>query len=52
MIGTTGYGLEFCSVHGRDGLWATQFHPEKSGRPGLKMLANFYAYCRETAHAQ
>lgn len=52
VIGTTGYGLEFCSVHGRDGLWATQFHPEKSGRPGLKMLANFYAYCRETAHAQ
>lgn len=52
VIGTTGYGLEFCSVHGREGLWATQFHPEKSGRPGLKMLANFYAYCRETAHAQ
>jgi glutamine amidotransferase len=51
-IGTTYYGREFCSVHGRDGLWATQFHPEKSGRPGLKMLSNFYAYCREVANAQ
>lgn len=51
-IGTTYYGREFCSVHGRDGLWATQFHPEKSGRPGLKMLSNFYAYCREVTNAQ
>lgn len=52
VIGTTTYGLEFCSVHGRDGLWATQFHPEKSGRPGLRLLSNFHAYCREVAHAQ
>lgn len=52
VIGTTYYGREFCSVHGRDGLWATQFHPEKSGRPGLRMLSNFYDYCREAANAQ
>jgi len=52
VIGTTYYGKEFCSVHGRDGLWATQFHPEKSGRPGLTMLSNFYDYCREVANAQ
>lgn len=52
VLGTTDYGVEFCSVHGRDGLWATQFHPEKSGRPGLKLLSNFYAYCREVADAQ
>lgn len=52
IIGTTHYGRDFCSVHGRDGLWATQFHPEKSGRPGLKMLSNFYAYCQEAANAQ
>lgn len=52
VIGTTTYGLDFCSVHGRDGLWATQFHPEKSGRPGLQMLANFYTYCQEAAHAR
>ena len=52
VIGTTRYGREFCSVHGRDGLWDTQFHPEKSGRPGLQLLSNFFAYCREVAHAQ
>jgi len=51
-IATTYYGKEFCSVHGRDGLWSAQFHPEKSGRPGLKMLSNFYEYCREAANAQ
>jgi glutamine amidotransferase len=47
VIGVTEYGLPFCSVHGRKGLWATQFHPEKSGRPGLALLRNFAAYCRE-----
>lgn len=52
VIATTYYGKEFCSVHGRDGLWSAQFHPEKSGRPGLKMLSNFYEYCREAANAQ
>lgn len=52
VLGTTVYGTEFCSVHGRPGLWAVQFHPEKSGRPGLTLLANFAAFCRETTHAQ
>ena len=52
VIGVTDYGVEFCSVHGRDGLWSVQFHPEKSGRPGLKLLANFAAYCQEVRHAQ
>ena len=52
VIATTFYGREFCSVHGRTGLWAVQFHPEKSGRPGLTLLKNFYDYCLEVAHAQ
>lgn len=47
VIGVTEYGLPFCSVHGREGLWAVQFHPEKSGRPGLALLRNFAAYCQE-----
>ena len=47
VLGVTDYGLPFCSVHGREGLWAVQFHPEKSGRPGLALLHNFAAYCRE-----
>jgi len=51
VIATTAYGKRFCSVYGRDGLWATQFHPEKSGRPGLAILRNFHDYC-EARHAQ
>jgi len=47
IIGVTDYGLTFCSMHGRKGLWAVQFHPEKSGRPGLALLRNFATYCRE-----
>ena len=41
VIGKTKYGLEFCSVIAHDNLIATQFHLEKSGRVGLKMLNNF-----------
>jgi len=44
------YGQEFTALYGRPGLWAAQFHPEKSGRPGLRLLANFYRYCREYTH--
>lgn len=51
VLGTTTYGMEFCSVHGRDGLWAVQFHPEKSGRPGLQLLKNFHGYCQENKGA-
>jgi glutamine amidotransferase len=39
----TSYGRPFCSMVWRDNLMATQFHPEKSQRDGLKMLANFAA---------
>lgn len=52
VIGTTFYGMDFCSVHGRPGLWAMQFHPEKSGRPGLKLLSNFAKFCGEVSNAQ
>jgi glutamine amidotransferase len=52
VLGTTRYGMDFCSVLGREGLWAVQFHPEKSGRPGLKLLKNFAAFCRGGNHAQ
>ncbi|MCL2123324.1 MAG: imidazole glycerol phosphate synthase subunit HisH [Desulfovibrionaceae bacterium] len=51
-IATSIYGREFCTLYGRDGLWACQFHPEKSGMPGLRLLKNFYAYCTENPHAE
>jgi glutamine amidotransferase len=41
VIGTTDYGPRFCSVLARGTLWATQFHPEKSGPAGLRLLDNF-----------
>src|SRR5437868_12841681 len=40
---TTDYGGEFVSSIRRDNLMATQFHPEKSQKAGLQMLANFAA---------
>lgn len=50
VIATTTYGVEFASLYGRPGLWAAQFHPEKSGGPGLRLLANFHTWCREARH--
>lgn len=35
------HGGEFCCALGRDNLFATQFHPEKSGRLGLELLTRF-----------
>lgn len=49
VIATSHYGVEFTAMYGRPGLWAVQFHPEKSGRPGLTLLTNFYRYCQEAA---
>lgn len=40
---TTDYGGEFVSSIWRDNVMATQFHPEKSQRVGLKILENFAA---------
>jgi glutamine amidotransferase len=40
---TTDYGGEFVSGIARGNLMATQFHPEKSQKVGLQMLANFAA---------
>jgi glutamine amidotransferase len=41
ILGITDYGLNFCSVLAIKNLVAVQFHPEKSGRPGLQILNNF-----------
>ena len=47
VIGKTAYGLEFCSALAHENLIATQFHLEKSGRVGLKMLRNFVFRCSQ-----
>jgi glutamine amidotransferase len=41
VFGTTDYGVSFTSALGRKNLFATQFHLEKSGEPGLLILKNF-----------
>lgn len=41
ILGLTEYGIEFPSVLARENLAAVQFHVEKSGRPGLAILAAF-----------
>ncbi len=43
-IGETDYGVTFSSIIGCKNIIATQFHLEKSGRPGLKLLKNFCAW--------
>lgn len=43
VLTTTDYGMPFVSAVQRGNLIATQFHPEKSGAVGLKLLANFLA---------
>jgi glutamine amidotransferase len=41
VFATTEHGLRFCVALGKDNLFATQFHPEKSGKLGLGVLARF-----------
>ncbi|WP_028064293.1 imidazole glycerol phosphate synthase subunit HisH [Solirubrobacter soli] len=41
VVGTSEYGERFVSVVERDNVMASQFHPEKSSRDGLRMLRNF-----------
>lgn len=45
VLGETDYAdVIFTSAVGKDNLFATQFHPERSGRIGLKLLENFYRW--------
>ncbi len=38
------YGGEVTAIIGRDTMIGTQFHPEKSQRTGLRMIANFLTW--------
>jgi glutamine amidotransferase len=40
-LATSVYGQEFAAVIAKKNVFATQFHPEKSGQIGLQILKNF-----------
>ncbi|MPN37576.1 Imidazole glycerol phosphate synthase subunit HisH [bioreactor metagenome] len=44
VIGRSNYGVPFTCAVARDNIVAVQFHPEKSARDGLQLLANFLAW--------
>ncbi len=46
VVATCDYGGPVTAAIERRRLWATQFHPEKSGAAGLRILANFVASSR------
>lgn len=41
VMATSDYGGQFCCALGHANLFATQFHPEKSGPLGLRLLKRF-----------
>jgi imidazole glycerol-phosphate synthase subunit HisH len=41
VVATVDYGVEVPAVVCKDNVFATQFHPEKSGEIGLEILKNF-----------
>ena len=45
IIGKTRYGFDFASIMKKDNFFAVQFHPEKSGEQGLRLLNNFCELC-------
>ncbi len=51
VVATTDYGTTFPSVIANDAgtVFGTQFHPEKSGEAGLRMLRNFVDLCADRA---
>jgi len=41
IVARTNYGKGFCSAIEQKNVFGVQFHPEKSGKTGLKILRNF-----------
>ncbi|MEM2982462.1 MAG: imidazole glycerol phosphate synthase subunit HisH, partial [Candidatus Bathyarchaeia archaeon] len=47
VTATTDYGVRFPSALEKRNIFATQFHPEKSGEMGLRILKNFVTAIRK-----
>ena len=48
-IADTVYGVRFPSAVRKGAILGVQFHPEKSGRPGLRLLSNFVSIAEESS---
>jgi glutamine amidotransferase len=44
IVATTEYGIAFPSIISNGNVFGVQFHPEKSGKMGLKLIQNFIQY--------
>ena len=41
ILAETDYGISFASIVGKEKIFGTQFHPEKSHKYGIKIFSNF-----------
>ncbi len=48
-VAYTDYGFDLTASVQKGRIYGTQFHPEKSGKAGLKVLHNFYDICKREA---
>lgn len=46
IVATTDYGETFPCCVRKGNVWGVQFHPEKSGKAGQRLLGNFVSICR------
>ena len=51
ILATTTHGTAFTSAVARGPIAGVQFHPERSGRDGLRFLSNFVGSLRTSAFA-
>jgi len=47
QVAYTDYGFKLPAAVQKDNIFGTQFHPEKSGINGLRILENFVSICRK-----
>ena len=47
VIATCDYGGDVVAAVQQESVFATQFHPEKSGPIGVRLVANFVSLCRD-----
>ena len=48
VVATTDYGQKINAVVRKENIFGIQFHPERSQRKGLRILANFISYIKDT----